>query len=91
MVKLRIEHQPKNSMSRLQIEVAAKMKTVDRNAGDQKSRDALLLAVLCTCKRCGPEPLTSSQPMVGRGRGEDLVVSLARSRASFRLSHKTFV
>ena len=47
-VKPRIVHQPENSMSRLQIELAARVKTTSRNAGDQKSRDELLPVVLCT-------------------------------------------
>ena len=51
-VKLHIEHNPKNSTSRLQIEVADRANTTRRKAGDQKSRDALLLAVLCTHRRC---------------------------------------
>jgi hypothetical protein len=35
-------------MSKLQIEVAARLKTSNRIAGDQKSRKALVFVVLCT-------------------------------------------
>lgn len=60
-VKLRIEHQPENSMSKLQMEVADRMKTASRKAGDQKSRVALLLAVLCTHRRCSVDRRASSE------------------------------
>ena len=48
-------------MSRLQIELAERMKAANRNPGDQKSRDTLLLAVLCTRKRCSVDRRASSQ------------------------------
>jgi hypothetical protein len=77
--KLRIDHQPKNSMSRLQIEVAARMKTVNRYTGDQKYRAGLALGVLSipsiveaiavTCKRrIPPHGCLSGQEPALRGR-----------------------
>lgn len=76
-VNARMEHQPKNSISRLQMEVAARRKTTRRHGIDQKSR--LSLTVFCTDERCR---VTKESSRDGRemiwGR-EDYVLDLGAS------------
>lgn len=59
-VKVRMEHQPKNSMSRLQMEVAAKRKTIRRHGTDQKSR-LLPFSAFCTRERCRVKDASSRE------------------------------